>query len=108
MKWLFLIFSFYIFACNSSRSPGMQIFSPIAIDITKFDQQDYSEIISLVNKVSGSEPSTYNQVSILSNESTFSYIRVNSSIDESCYRVSIDRHRSSIVNIQPDCAITEE
>jgi hypothetical protein len=37
----------------------------------------------------------------------FLYFQVYSGASTACYRVTVDRNRSKIINMQPDCTIEE-
>lgn len=106
---ILLFISIFIFsACNSNRAPAIQSFEPIPIDLEKINQKDYTELISIVDRIYGGSNNIFNYATVIKEETTYLYLRVYSSIDESCYRVSIDRNRSKAVNVQPDCSVSVE
>lgn len=105
---LFIINCLIIAACNSKNTAIIQSFEPISVDMTKIDQKDYSELINIVDKIYGSGNNIFKYATLLKEETIYLYVKVYSSVDESCYRVSIDRNRSKAVNVQPDCAVSVE
>ena len=79
------------------------------IDLSKIDQNDFSEVVSIVNSTYAEGKDAFGDARVLKEESNFTYIMVYSlSTDGACYRVSIDRNRSRIVNMQPNCSIAIE
>ncbi len=103
-----LLTGMLIIACSSKSTMMIQSFELIPVDMEKIDQKDYSELISIVDKNYGGGNDIFRTASLIKEESHYLYIRVFSSRDESCYRVSVDRNRSKAINIQPDCAVTIE
>lgn len=98
-----------VVACSSSKPMVVQSFSPIPIDISRVQNGDYAEVEQIVNaKVADGQP-TYGETSLAKEEATYLYLRLFSRVKEGqCYRVTIDKRRSAIVNMQPDCPIEEE
>ena len=98
-----------LISCASSRAPELQSFTLINVDLQKIDHKDFSEIEQIVNNTYAGGKEAFGNTSILKDEPTFLYLKVFSlSEDGACYRISIDRHRSKIVNMQPDCSIVVE
>lgn len=103
---VFLIMVFY--SCGSTQKVMIQSFEPIPVDLNKIDQKDFSELISIVDNAYGGGKNTFQQAALFKEESSYIYVRVFSAVDESCYRVSINRNRSKVVNMQPDCSVSIE
>lgn len=108
----YLAFCFLILfsiSCSSTKAPVLQSFNPIPIDLQKVDQKDYSEVVDIVNKNYAGSSSAFGNAAVLKEAPPFLYLRVFSLTDDgACYRVSIDRNRSKIINIQPDCSVVVE
>ncbi len=105
---LHLVIGLLVIACSPKNSMVIQSFELIHIDLEKIDQKDYSDLITIVDNNYGGGNDIFKTASVVKEEAHYIYFRVFSSKDESCYRVSIDRNRSKIINIQPDCAVTIE
>jgi hypothetical protein len=86
----------------------LQTFSPIMVDMTKVDEKDYSELITAVNTNYAPKTKEYIDARLFKEEGMFIYVHVYSGASTACYRVTVDRNRSRIINIQPDCAIEED
>lgn len=97
-----------VIACSPKETLIIQSFEFIPVDLEKIDQKDYSDLITIVDNKYGGGDDVFKTASLVKEEAHFTYIRVFSSKDESCYRVSVDRMRSKIINIQPDCEVTIE
>lgn len=105
---LHLFIMLLVIACSPKNTTVIQSFELIHIDLEKIDQKDYSDLITIVDNKYGGGNDVFRTASVVKEEAHYIYFRVFSSRDESCYRVSIDRNRSKIINIQPDCAVTIE
>ena len=105
----FLIAQVICIGCSSQKPQLLlQMFSPVAIDVNKVNNGDYSEIVDIVNKNAGDETHLFGDPKLMQGGEIFVYINVFSlSDDGACFRVTIDRHRSSVVNMQPDCPVNE-
>ena len=104
-----LCLTLQLVSCSSSKAVGLQSFTPVAVDMQRIDQKDYAEIVDIVNKNYADSEHSYGNASVLKEEASFIYLRVFSVFEDgACYRFSIDRHWSKIVNIQPDCSIAIE
>lgn len=107
MKCILSIISVFFLLCTPKETYNLQIFNPILIDISKIDEKDYSEIVAIVNDKYAPKTREYTDARFLKEEKMFLYFHVYSGRNSSCYRVTVDRNRSRIVNIQPDCPIEE-
>ncbi len=105
---LHLIVILLVIACSPKDTLVIQSFEFIPVDLEKIDQKDYSDLITIVDNKYGGGNDIFKTASLAKEEAHFIYVRVFSSKDESCYRVSIDRMRGKIINIQPDCEVTVE
>lgn len=105
---LLLLTGMLTIACSPKNTIQIQSFELIGVDMEKIDQKDYSDLITIVDNKYGGGNDVYKTASLVKEEANYIYVRVFSSRDESCYRVSIDRNRSKVVNIQPDCEVTIE
>jgi hypothetical protein len=105
---LCLFLALLVIACRPKDTMVIQSFELIPVDMEKIDQEDYSEIITIVDNKYGGGNGVFKTASLVKEEAHFVYFRVFSSVDESCYRVSVDRHRSKVINIRPDCEVTVE
>ncbi|HEX3019744.1 MAG TPA: hypothetical protein VHP36_05565 [Chitinispirillaceae bacterium] len=105
---LLLIAGLLVSSCSSKKTMVIQSFELIPVDMSKVDQKDYTDIITIVDNKYGNGNDIFKTASLVKEEAHYIYLRVFSSSDESCYRISIDRNRSKIINIQPDCAVTVE
>lgn len=105
---LYLALALVVIACSPKDTLVIQSFEFIPVDMEKIDQQDYSDLITIVDNKYGGGNDVFKTASIVREEAHFVYFRVFSSKDESCYRVSVDRMRCKIINIQPDCEVTIE
>ncbi len=94
--------------CTPRETMKVQTFSPKPIDLAKIDAKDYQELILAVNDNYAPETKEFNDARLHREENMFMYFRVYSGMSSACYRVTIDRNRSRILNIQPDCPIEEE
>ncbi|MBN1578559.1 MAG: hypothetical protein JW913_18495 [Chitinispirillaceae bacterium] len=83
-------------------------FSYIMIDMVKIEAQDYSELIGAVNEQFSPKTKEFNDARLFKEEGMFMYFRVYSGASTACHRVTVDRNRSKIISIQPDCPIEEE
>ncbi len=106
--FLHLLTGLLVIACSPKNTMVIQSFELIPIDLEKINQKDYSELISIVDKNYGGGNNIFKTASLVKEEANYIYVRVFSSSDESCYRVSVDRNRSKVINIQPDCEVTVE
>lgn len=82
-------------------------FSYIKIDMTKIEVQDYSELIGAVNAQFAPDTKEFVDARLYKEEGMFMYFRVYSGASTACHRVTVDRNRSKIISIQPDCPIEE-
>lgn len=105
-KYLIItVLAFCTLQCASSRAPEIELqsFSRIPIDLEKVDKKDYSEIYTILNNTYADGKELFNEATIFKESGTFLYLRVFSAADDhTCYRVTIDRHRSAVINITPD------
>jgi hypothetical protein len=85
----------------------LQTFSPITIDMVKIDTEDYSELITAVNAAYSPDNKEFNDARLFKEEGTFTYFHIYSGSSTACYRVTVDKNRGRIINMQPDCAIEE-
>ena len=83
-------------------------FSYIPIDMVKIEAKDYSELINAVNDQFAPKTKEFVDARLYKEEGMYMYFRIYSSASSACYRVNVDRNRSKIINIQPDCPIDEE
>jgi hypothetical protein len=83
-------------------------FSYIMIDMAKIQAKDYSEICTAVNNQAASPKKEFVDARVYKEEGMFIYFRVYSNASTACQRVTVDRNRSKIISIQPDCPIEEE
>ena len=100
-----VIFGLALFGCTPREVYRVQTFSPIMIDMVKIAGQDYQQLIDAVNTNYAPESREYVDARFLREENMFLYFHVYSGKNNSCYRVTVDRNRSKIVNIQPDCPV---
>ena len=94
--------------CSSRKAMVVQTFSPIHIDMQKLQQNDYSDVIGVVNASYDGGSHDYNHAEVLREEAMFLYLTLTSNIPgDGCCRVTIDKNRSSIINMQPDCPVSK-
>ncbi|HLV32385.1 MAG TPA: hypothetical protein VKY57_12515 [Chitinispirillaceae bacterium] len=103
---IILCVAFCTLQCASTRIPELELqsFSRIPIDLEKLDKKDYSEIFNVLNNTYADGQEMFNEITVIKDNGPFLYLRVFSAADDhTCYRVTIDRHRSAIINMIPDC-----
>jgi hypothetical protein len=101
------IIVWFVFGCTPKEVLQIQTFSPRMIDLQKVDEESYDELIAAVNETYAPDTKEFVDARLWKEESHFMYFRIYSSKSTACYRVTIDRNRSKIVNMQPDCPIEE-
>ena len=97
-----------VLGCTPKETMKVQTFSPKMIDMAKIEAENYEELSGAVNDDYASRTREFNDTRLLKQEENFLYFHVYSNKSTACYRVTVDRNRSKIINIQPDCAIEEE
>jgi hypothetical protein len=97
-----------IICCTPKEAYRVQTFSPVMIDMAKIDNKNYEELIGAVNAGYAPETKEFVDARFFREEKMFMYFHVYSGKNSGCYRVTVDRNRSRIVNMQPDCAIDDE
>jgi hypothetical protein len=97
-----------IIGCTPKEVYRVQTFSPVMIDMAKIEGKDYVEIINAVNTVYAPDTKEFVDARFLKEEKMFLYFHVYSGKSSACYRVTVDRNRSKIINMQPDCPIEED
>lgn len=88
-------------------SRGLQTFTPVMIDMEKIENKDYSELIATANENYSPGAKEYVDARIYKEEGMFMYFRIYSGASTACVRVTVDKNRRRILNMQPDCAIEE-
>ena len=83
-------------------------FSYIMVDMAKIAGKDYSEICAAVNSQASPQKKEFVDARLYKEEGMFMYFRVYSNVTTACQRVTVDKNRSKIISIQPDCPIDEE
>jgi len=88
-------------------SHSVQTFSPVMIDMKKIEEKDYSQLIDAVNTSYAPQTKEYVDARLLKEEAMFMYFHIYSAANTGCFRVTVDKNRSRIINMQPDCSIDE-
>lgn len=105
--FLITIFAaFCLIQCASTRTPemGFQTFSRIPVNAENLEKKDYAEIFKIMNDKYADGQNVFNEISVINENGSFLYLRAFSAADDNtCYRITIDRNRSAIINIVPDC-----
>ena len=83
-------------------------FSYIPIDLAKIVGKDYAELIAAVNSQASPTKKEFVDARLFREEGMFMYFRIYSGSTTACYRVTVDRNRSKIISMQPDCPIVED
>lgn len=110
MRIFIFVAAFFIVLCGCSPKQSQRelvSFSYIQIDMAKLEAKDYSEVVDAVNTTFSKQKREFVDARLLKEEGMFSYFHVYSSVSTACYRVTVDRNRSKIISIQPDCPIEE-
>jgi len=109
---VFVVGCFVVFGgCSPKQTQGnreLQTFSPVMIDITKVEAKDYAELVAAVNTTYSPDKKEFVDARFLKEEAMFIYVHVYSGATTGCFRVTVDKNRSRIVNMQPDCSIEDE
>lgn len=96
-----------VVGCTPKEAYRIQTFSPMMINLQKIDEKNYEELVTAVNEAYAPDTKEFNDARLWKEEKQFMYFRVYSGRSTMCYRVTIDRNRSKIINMQPDCPIEE-
>jgi hypothetical protein len=112
---LFIIICLCIWAtgCSSKtvrikeETLGIQTFSPKPVDMQKIDEKNYDEIKAVVNEAFAPETNEFDDVRFDKEQGMFLYFLTYSNVSNACYRVTVDRNRSKVVSIRPDCVMEE-
>ena len=106
--------SMWVVVCSSSNEVrvkeetlGIQTFSPKPVDMQKIDEKNYDEIKAVVNEAFSPDRNEFDDVRFDKEQGMFLYYLAYSNASTACYRVTIDRNRSKIVSIRPNCMIEE-
>lgn len=108
MRRMFMLFfaAILFVGCTPPKEELIiQTFSPIMVDMTKIEEKNYQELIDAVNTHYASSTNEFIDARFLSEQGMFLYFHVYSGKDSGCYRVTVDKNRKKIVNMQPDCAV---
>jgi hypothetical protein len=107
-----LLLTIILISCGSSKQtvrvtqkPGaLQTFTPIVVDTVKIENKDFSEIEKAVNDTYAKGEAVYGDAQLSRQEGKYIYIHVFELRNENnCYRVTVDKRSTRIVNIQPNC-----
>lgn len=93
--------------CAPKKTLELQTFSPVVISLAALEQQQFEELIDVVNTTYDPGRKEYHEAKLYKEEGQFIYYRVYSARSTACYRVTVDKRRSRIINMQPDCVIEE-
>jgi hypothetical protein len=109
MRQMVVLLASGLLLCSAPKvTMRVQTFSPIMIDMGKIDAKDYGQLVDAVNAQYAPSTKEFVDARFLKVEDMFLYFHVYSGSNSGCYRVTVDKNRSRIVNMQPDCAIEEE
>ncbi|MBN1758815.1 MAG: hypothetical protein JW863_10875 [Chitinispirillaceae bacterium] len=103
-----MVSAILFFACTPKEVYRVQTFTPFRIDMAKIEEKNYQELVDAVNINYAPETKEFVDARFLREQDMFLYFHVYSSRDNGCYRVTIDKNRSKVVNIQPDCPVEED
>jgi hypothetical protein len=113
-----MISTLFLYNCSSSKPKNeveihndteLHSFTPVKISIEKIDAKEYSEFLEIMNKEYPGDAGLHVRVEHLNSTPAFVYLHVFPKGDnQGCYRVTVDKKRQSIVNVQPDCIIEDE
>lgn len=106
-SWLIALVLLVGIGCAPKKTLELQTFSPIVISLPALERQQFSELVDVVNAAYDPDRKEYHEAKLYKEEGQFLYYRVYSVRSTACYRVTIDKRRSRIINMQPDCAIEE-
>lgn len=106
-----LLCAVFSIGCSPKQTQGtreVQVFSPVMVDIAKVEAKDYTELAAAVNARYSPDRNEFSDARLLREEAMFIYVHVYSGASTGCFRVTVDKNRSKIVNMQPDCTIEED
>jgi hypothetical protein len=95
--------------CASTKQPEIVTFSPLSVNRVLLEKKDFSEVISIVNKQYDGGKHAFTTVDIMREEAIYLTLKLTSNNSaDGCCKVSVDKNRSAIVSMQPDCPIEVE
>lgn len=98
-----------VIGCASTKQPEVITFSPLSVNRELLEKKDFSEVISIVNKEYDGGKHAYSKADIMSEETIYLTLKLTSAIGaDGCCKVSVDKNRSAIVSMRPDCPIDVE
>lgn len=103
---LFLIMTI---GCAATKQPDLITFSPLPVDKGLLENKDYSNIIAVVNANYNGGGNNYSQAEIIREETIYLTLKLTTdNAAGGCCKVSVDKNRSSIVSMHPDCPVKED
>jgi hypothetical protein len=95
--------------CASTKQPDVITFSPITVDKGLIEKKDYSNVITVVNAQYDGGHHSFSNVEVVREETIYLTLKLTSdNTAEGCCKVSVDKNRSAIVSMQPDCPVGGE
>jgi hypothetical protein len=99
-----VFFISHLFCAPPQKKREIQRFDPIPVNLERLEQGDFSEIDSIINNRYGESTHIFGGTMVTKDEGAYLYLHTFSQIAEDiCYRTTVNKVRSKIVSIQPDC-----
>lgn len=98
-----------VIGCASTKQPEIVTFSPLNVNRELLEKKDFSEVMSIVNGKYDGGKHVFTTADVMREEAIYLTLKLTSNNSaDGCCKVSVDKNRSAIVSMQPDCPIEIE
>jgi len=95
--------------CAAKKQLEVITFSPLSVDKGLLENKDYSNVIAVVNANYNGGGNNFSQAEVIREETIYLTLKLTTdNAAGGCCKVSVDKNRSAIVSMHPDCPVEED